>query len=91
MRFCRVPLTLQAKLAGPLVDVGEFGIVDCDSAEAKDSALLLEWTALPHTLQKDTVINSMGEDPIVAKQPNEAAPLAQNTSQSQRCPISFLH
>ena len=57
-------LDYKVSLQEPLIEVGKFGIIDCDCDDAKDSALLVEWTTLPYTLQKDTVINSMGEDPI---------------------------
>ena len=29
------------------IEVGKFGIIDCDCDDAKDSALLVEWTSLP--------------------------------------------
>ena len=44
-------ISYKASLQEPLIDVGKFGIVDCVCDEAKDSALLVEWTALP-TLSK---------------------------------------
>jgi hypothetical protein len=41
-------LDYKVTLQEPWIEVGQFGIVDCDCDDAKDSALLVEWTTLPY-------------------------------------------
>jgi hypothetical protein len=59
-------LDYKVSLQEPWIDVGKFGIIDCGCDKAEDSALLVEWTTLPYTLQKDALINSMGDNPVEA-------------------------